>query len=124
MLGFGELEAAIMGVVWSRTAPVTVREVFDSLRPERASAYTTVLTVMNVLTRKGWLRRDGSGRGRAARYEATTSREEYAASVMRAALEGSEDPAAVLAHFVRQAPPEETAALRAELTQMLREESP
>jgi predicted transcriptional regulator len=99
-----------------------VREVFETLHLERAGAYTTVLTVMNVLVGKGWLRRQRDGRGRAARYEATTSREEHAAALMRTALEGIEDPAAVLGLFLAQAPPEESAALRAALARLLSEE--
>lgn len=121
MLGFGELEAAIMEVVWSRNEPVTARDIVDVLQQQRGSAYTTVLTVMNVLQRKGWLRRDRDGRGRAARYEPTASREDYAATLMREVMDGVEDPAAVLARFVEQAPPAESATLRAALTRLLQE---
>lgn len=124
MLGFGELESAIMDVLWSRSAPTTVREVVDELRHQRDSAYTTVLTVVNILHRKGWLRRDRSGRGRAARYEPTMTREQYAAALMRTALEGIDDTAAVLAHFVRQGSAGEAAELRAVLRQLSRDEEP
>lgn len=122
MRGFGELEAAIMQVVWSRSEPVTVREVLTTLQEKRDFAYTTVMTVMNILERKGWLRRDRTGRGRAARYEATVTREEHAASLMRAALDDVDDPATVLTHFVRQAPPAESEVLRAALTRLLDEQ--
>ena len=36
-----------------------VREVLDDLRKDRPLAYTTVMTVMENLHRKGWLRRAG-----------------------------------------------------------------
>ncbi|MGH3431772.1 MAG: BlaI/MecI/CopY family transcriptional regulator, partial [Thermocrispum sp.] len=77
MRGFGELESAIMDVVWSRAEPATVREVLEALAGERDSAYTTVMTVMNILHRKGWLDRERAGR--AWRYRPAMTREAYAA---------------------------------------------
>jgi predicted transcriptional regulator len=56
--GFGELEATIMDRLWSRDAPATVRDVLNDLRRRREIAYTTVLTVMDNLYKKGWLRRE------------------------------------------------------------------
>jgi predicted transcriptional regulator len=50
----GELEAAIMHIVWPR-GEVTVRDVQQALQPERALAYTTVMTVMSRLAQKGVL---------------------------------------------------------------------
>src|SRR6266849_5058465 len=60
MRGFGELEAAIMDRVWSAGHPVLVREIHGWLRPEREPAYNTVLTVVEILYRKGWLALSGS----------------------------------------------------------------
>lgn len=57
--------------VWAR-GRATVREVYEALRLERAVAYTTVATMMNVLERKGHLRKRAEGRSycyRAARPE-------------------------------------------------------
>ena len=45
MARFGDLEAAIMDVVWATGAPVRVREVSDQLNQERALAFNTVQTV-------------------------------------------------------------------------------
>ncbi len=45
----GELELAIMQVVWAR-GEVAVRDVWDVLHPTRALAYTTVMTVMSIVT--------------------------------------------------------------------------
>ena len=95
MRGFGELEAAIMDQIWSAGRPLLVREVQRELRPERA--YNTVLTVTEVLYRKGWLTREKDGR--AYRYQATISREEYTARLMGEALAASNDRAATLRHF-------------------------
>ena len=58
MRGFGELEAAIMDRVWRAGHPVLVREIHGWLRPEREPAYNTVLTVVEILYRKGWLARE------------------------------------------------------------------
>src|SRR6266566_855082 len=72
---FGELEAAIMARVWLAGRPVLVREIWAGLRPEREPAFNTVQTVMETLYRKGWLAREKHGR--AYRYWARVSREDY-----------------------------------------------
>ena len=110
MRGFGDLEAVIMHMVWDRHRPVTVRELFDELRQEREIAYTTVMSTMDNLHRKGWL--DRAKEGKAYRYTATASREEYSARLMREALDGGGDTQAVLSHFVAQMDGEESEALR------------
>jgi len=109
--GFGDLEAVIMDRVWDRDGPVTVRELLDALRHERAIAYTTVMSTMDNLHRKGWLARVKDGK--AYRYTATASREEYSARLMREALAGGGDPEVVLSHFVAQMGGQESEALRA-----------
>jgi predicted transcriptional regulator len=109
--GFGDLETVIMHMVWDHDRPVTVRELLDELRQERAIAYTTVMSTMDNLHRKGWLARAKDGR--AYRYTATASREEYSARLMREALAGGGDPEVVLGHFVAQMGGQESAALRA-----------
>jgi predicted transcriptional regulator len=111
MRGFGELEAVIMQRVWDHGRPVTVRELFDELVRQRAIAYTTVMTTMDNLHRKGWLAREKEGK--AYRYTATASREEYSARLMREALDDGGDTQAVLTHFVAQMDGEESEVLRA-----------
>lgn len=49
----GELERAVMDLVWSSPEPVAVRHVMELMTPGRPLAYTTVQTVMDRLTRKG-----------------------------------------------------------------------
>jgi len=110
MRGFGELEAVIMQRVWGHGRPVTVRELFDELVLQRAIAYTTVMTTMDNLHRKGWLARVKEGK--AYRYTATASREEYSARLMREALDDGGDTQAVLTHFVAQMDGEESEVLR------------
>ena len=47
-------ELAIMKVIW-RLKKATVRDVYETLREQRPIAYTTVMTMMNVLEEKGYL---------------------------------------------------------------------
>src|SRR5260370_16910277 len=77
MRRFGELEAVIMDRLWDQGRAMLVREMVEDLRDDRALAYTTVMTVMENLHRKGWLRRERDGR--AWRYEPTGSRSSYTA---------------------------------------------
>lgn len=101
--------------VWSSGDAVTVREVLEDLRPGRAIAYTTVMSVMDNLRRKGLLTREMHGR--AYRYRPVQSREEYDAARMGQILAGSTDRAATLLHFVEQIPPDEVVRLRDALDQ-------
>lgn len=109
--GFGELEAAIMDRVWAAGRPLLVREIRDALRPDREPARNTVLTVVEVLYRKGWLARVKDGR--AYRYYATASRADYTAGLMGEAFEASADRLATLRSFVQRIDPAEAAELRA-----------
>jgi predicted transcriptional regulator len=110
MRRFGELEAVIMERLWERRRPTLVREIVDDLRDDRPLAYTTVMTVMENLHRKGWLRRERDGR--AWRYEPTGSRSSYTAELMNDALGTSTDRRTALAHFVLQMSPHDAALLQ------------
>jgi predicted transcriptional regulator len=116
MLGFGELEAAIMEQVWSARRPVLVREIQQAIKPPRA--YNTVWTVVEILYRKGWLTREKDGR--AYRYKATVSRADYTAGLMGAALDASSDRAATLRRFAEKIDPAEAQQLRQALDQARR----
>jgi predicted transcriptional regulator len=111
--GLGELESTIMDLMWARRKPASVREVLEDLRRERTIAYTTVMTVMDNLYKKGLLKRQPVGR--AYVYEATASKEAYTAELMRKALADSGNQAATLVHFLERLTPEEAAALEAAL---------
>src|SRR5262247_588081 len=54
-------ELEIMKRVWAR-GQATVRDVYEDLRAHRRVAYTSVMTMMNVLGRKGHLRKRAEGR--------------------------------------------------------------
>ena len=113
MRGFGDLEAVVMQTMWRRDEPASVRQIFEELAEDRSIAYTTVMTVMDNLHRKGFL--DRQMVGRAWRYQPSATREEYTARLMRDALHDAGDPLAALAHFVNEMTEDESHALRAVL---------
>jgi predicted transcriptional regulator len=110
MRQFGELESAIMDRLWELGRPASVREVAEELRPDRPPAYTTVMTVMENLYHKDWLRRERDGR--AWRYTPTRSRSDYTAALMQEALGTNPDRRTALAHFVLQLSPHDAALLQ------------
>jgi predicted transcriptional regulator len=118
--GFGELEAVVMDRIWSRGASsaTTVREILDELAAERTIAYTTVMSTMDNLYKKGWLARERDGH--AYRYWPTLTREEHSARLMREALDGGGSPELVLHHFVDQIGTAESKRFREALRGLLK----
>jgi predicted transcriptional regulator len=110
MLGLGELEASVMDVLWSTAEPLRVRQVLDELNQHRDLAYTTVMTVLDNLHRKGWVVRDLENR--AYHYRAVTTRAEATARSLRAVLDSVDDRESVLLHFVSTVTDEESDVLR------------
>ena len=72
-------ELEIMKVVW-RTGPSTVRHVYEDLLERRRIAYTSVMTMMNVLERKGHLRK--AAQDRAFVYEPTAPKKHVLSSMV------------------------------------------
>ena len=108
----GELERKVMEVLWADLRfEVTARHVEECLP---GYAYTTILTVLDRLHRKGLVRRAKDGR--AFRYAAISSREEYTAQLMREALGAAADRDAVLVRFAETVSPTEAAVLREALS--------
>jgi predicted transcriptional regulator len=77
-------ELEIMKIVWAR-GPSNVRDVYESLLERRRIAYTTVMTMMNVLERKGHLRKQAEGRS--YRYQPTRPRRQVMGSMVREFLD-------------------------------------
>lgn len=96
--------------VWQWNRPVTVREVLEDLQRERSIAYTTVMTVMDNLHQKGWVRREVDGR--AYRYTAVSTRAAYSAALMNEAWSRSDNPAAALVAFFGMMSAEQREALQ------------
>jgi predicted transcriptional regulator len=108
--GFGELEAVVMDRLWSREGKTAVRQVFEDLKAQREIAYTTVMSTMDNLHRKGWLARERAGK--AFLYWPTLTREEYGARLMRDALDSGGDRDLVLTHFLEQISQQDSVRLR------------
>ncbi len=116
MRGFGELEGVVMDDLWNRDGTTTVRDVFEVIRRRREIAYTTVMSTMDSLHRKGWLERER--RGKAFGYWPTLTREEYSARLMRDALDAGGNSGLVLAHLLDQMSEQESASLREALARL------
>ncbi|GAA3217516.1 BlaI/MecI/CopY family transcriptional regulator [Dactylosporangium cerinum] len=116
MSGLGDLEREVMAQLWDAGEPLTVRQVHERLDPARGLAYTTVMTVLDRLAKKGVVTQQKADR--AYRYAATQTREEMTAALMFDALSAAPDGAArdaALAHFVGRVGPDGAAALAAAL---------
>jgi predicted transcriptional regulator len=97
----GAQELAIMKVVWRRK-DVSVREVYETLRERRTVAYTTVMTMMNMVEAKGYLKKTLDGR--AYRYRPAVPESRVVTTMVREFVErvfdGSAGP--LLAHLVSE----------------------
>ena len=58
MASRGELEQRILEDLWQHRQPQTVAEVHKRLKRERELAYTTVMTVLDRLAKKGLVKRE------------------------------------------------------------------
>jgi predicted transcriptional regulator len=94
-----EQELEIMKIVWDQDA-VTVRDVYEALLEKRKVAYTTVMTMMNILEQKGHLRK--SQDDRAFVYRSTKPRHQVISGMVREfvnrVFNGSAEP--LLLHLV------------------------
>ena len=104
----GELEDQIMAYVWVTGTPVTPTEVHQGVAPELA--YTTVMTVLTRLWKKGMLSRQREGRAFA--YEASETEATHRATKMHSTLHDAQDSSAVLSSFVESLTSAEAAQLR------------
>lgn len=116
----GDLERAVMEHLWSSGPDrwSTVREVHEALVRERDVAYTTVMTVMDRLAKKGLVKQHKEGR--AYLYQAADSRSAMTADLMREALVefAEDDRRTALMTFVGESTAEERAALRDALAEL------
>ncbi|MBR8740719.1 BlaI/MecI/CopY family transcriptional regulator [Nocardiopsis sp. MG754419] len=109
MRGLGELEAAIMSALWRAEGPLPVRDIRESMVYDRELAYTTVMTVTNILHQKGLLEREKTGR--AWVYWPRETHAEFTARVMGEVLRTGPDPGATLLRFVERFSDEDMARL-------------
>ena len=115
----GPLEERVLDLVWRAPSPLSVRSALDGLGG--GLAYTTVMTTLDRLNKKGLLQR--CREGRAYLYAAGSSGESFAAGLWRRTLDrllprGSATP--LLSSFV-DAVGEHDRALLGELERLVRE---
>ncbi|HEY9722445.1 MAG TPA: BlaI/MecI/CopY family transcriptional regulator [Oscillatoriaceae cyanobacterium] len=98
----GDHEADVMQAIWERgPVGVTVREIHEALAGKRDVAYTTVMTIMGNLAKKGLLRAERVGKAHV--YYATQTYDQFTeTAVARIVDELMRDFAApAIAHFQR-----------------------
>jgi predicted transcriptional regulator len=105
-MALGDLEREVMTQLWDAGEPLTVRQVHERVR--RDLAYTTVMTVLDRLAKKGVVLQEKVDR--AYRYAPAQTREEMTAGLMLDALRATPDRDAALAHFVGLVSPDALAA--------------
>jgi predicted transcriptional regulator len=112
-LGRGELEKQVLDVLWAAEGPVTPRQVHDQMGKSRKLAYTTTMTILVRLYKKGLVEREPAGRAFA--YRPRVSRDQRAAERMNDALTSAGDASLALTHFVESLPADQVQGLRAAL---------
>jgi predicted transcriptional regulator len=92
-------ELEIMKIVWKRET-ATVRDVYEALLEKRKIAYTTVMTTMNILEQKGYLKK--AAQDRAYVYRAAKPQKQVLGDMVREFVDrvfnGSAEP--LLMHLV------------------------
>lgn len=119
LTGLGTLERAVMDHLWASAEPQTVRQVHNGISLHRDLAYTTVMTVLQRLARKGLVIQIRDTR--AHQYAARHGRDELVAGLMVDALDqaaDSSDRRAALMNFVERVGAEEADALRRALADL------
>lgn len=97
-LAMGALEDAVMDILWRSSDWMIPSHVHEALQRDRTIHYSTVMTTMSRLARKGRLERRKVGRAFA--YHPTSTRADWTASRMSEVLEVSDDRHESLAHFL------------------------
>lgn len=104
----GALEAEVLAHLWASDDALTPSEVLDTMGD--SLAYTTVMTILTRLWKKGLVERER--RGRAYAYRPLVSEAELTARRMRATLDRAEDRTAALGQFVGTLSKRDEQALR------------
>jgi BlaI family transcriptional regulator, penicillinase repressor len=85
ILDLAPLELDCMNALWP-SGEATVRQIQETLRPTRPRAYTTIMTILDRLARKGIVQRRKSGR--AWVYRASVSAEQARTHAVEQVVEG------------------------------------
>ncbi len=99
ILGLGSLQSEVMELVWEREE-ATVAQLVESIGKRRSVTYTTVLSAVQKLEKKGWLKHRTEGR--AYVYRASLKRTEVGRSKLRELLKTafSGDPRLLLSSLI------------------------
>jgi len=97
-------ELEVLRVIWE-SGPCTVREVLTVLNKQRPRAYTSVMSLMNVMTKKGLLSQ--RPKGRAFVYSARLSQDKTQSGMLSDLLDRAFDGSAnaLVAHLLQQTEP-------------------
>lgn len=126
-----QLELEILKIIW-RSGPASVRQVRDALATAgRPLAYTSVMTIMNIMARKKYLRRGkagGSGVSAAFTYAARIQEKPTLGRMLRDLVDRvfNGSTAAVMQNLLATSDldPDELAKLRAMVDEKTRQDRP
>jgi predicted transcriptional regulator len=111
-------ELEVLQILWDH-GPCTVREVMNLLSPKRPRAYTSVMSLMNIMAEKGQLNQ--KPKGRAFTYSAKISRDKTQSNMLKDLLNRAFDGSAnsLVTHLLQQAEPnkEELDEIRETITE-------
>lgn len=109
-----EAELELLQILWEKQ-PATVREIHDALNEDKASGYTTVLKLLQIMTAKGLVVRDEANRAHV--YRAAFSQDAMQSRLLRdlsnRLFAGSAAQLALHALSMEQASEDELAEIRA-----------
>jgi BlaI family transcriptional regulator, penicillinase repressor len=109
-----ESELELLRILWT-IEPATVRDIYESLNRERASGYTTILKMLQIMTTKGLVVRDEGNRAHV--YRAAMSQDAMQSRMLRdlsmRLFSGSATQLAMHALAMEQASPNELEEIRA-----------
>jgi BlaI family transcriptional regulator, penicillinase repressor len=97
-----DLELQVLSVLW-RKGPATVRDVLGSIPDGRARAYTTILSTMQVMEKKGLLERAGT-KGLTHVYKPAVTRRQVLGPLLRNLVKNifGGSPLAAVQHLLRE----------------------
>jgi predicted transcriptional regulator len=99
----GELQLSILAVLW-QAGPSSVRDVVTALSQDRTVAYTTALTVLRTLERRGLVAHQCENGSRMFRYSALITRDDVRNELLGDLIEKLFDgsPTLLFQHMLQQ----------------------
>jgi len=99
-------ELEVLQIIWDH-GPCTVRDVMNLVDSERQRAYTSIMSLMNVMAEKGFL--EPKPKGRAFIYSAKISQKKTQSGMLKDLLKRAFDNSAstLMAHLLEQSDSEE-----------------